>query len=572
MSMCTPRSQRRRSLALAAITTCIFAVGVRADDPPAFRGFWADAFSSGFKSSSQISSLISRAQTGNYNAIIIEVLAYQDTGASGHGAYWNSSIVPKASDISGGIDPLALLVSQGHAAGLEVHAWIVPYRYSTGNPAGDGTIPSNNFEWFMVPLADMGGGPAKVDGKYMLDPGSPDVQDYLVSIVQELVTNYDIDGINLDYIRYTQTDAGYPSDTGYAGSSLARFHDWTGRTDTPSPTGDSEWDDFRRQTIDEFVRRLRAEIASVSSNPQQPLRLTADLICWGDAPGSFQSTSAWARFQNWRMWMEEGWLDAGIPMNYKREWNGSEPIWYRNWVDAALGWRYNRHIYCGQGNYLNPKADSVTQMAYCETAGADGFCNYSYAATADENMNGSAEADWTWYSYVASNFYTDVAPTPTMPWRVPATATEGTIWGQVVQPGTAYPIERATVQAGSRSIQTDGNGYYTLTLVPAAPGGTSYTVHASLNGCDNATVDGVIVMPGEIVRVDLGLCPTWAGPGDMNEDGFIDADDILLFTVCAQGPDATYAPAHVCANGDADDDFDVDTVDMANFQIVFGTP
>jgi uncharacterized lipoprotein YddW (UPF0748 family) len=537
---------------------------------PAFRAFWADAFDPGFKSSSNINSLISWATTGNYNAIIIEVLAYQDTGGTGHGAYWNSSIVPKASDISGGIDPLELLVSAGHAAGLEVHAWIVPFRVCTSWPPNGNSLLAAHPEWLMVPQADMDGGPARVDGKYTLDPGSPDVQEYLTSIIQELVTNYDIDGINFDYIRYTQTDAGYPADASYTKSSLARFQALEGYSGTPPPDGSTQWNDFRRRTISEFVRRSRAEIASIASNPQQPLRFTADLICWGDAPVNFQNSSAWARFQNWKYWMEQGWLDAGIPMNYKREYEASEASWYRDWVDAAIGWRYDRHIFCGQGNYLNRKVDSVTQLQYCLNAGADGTCNYSYYETADENMNGSPESDFTWYTYVASNIFTSTVETPGMPWRDPNTATEGTLWGQVVNGTTGEPIDGATVQVGGiPSVLTDGNGYYVVTLIPADPGGTPRSVSVFLNGCNQVIVSDVMVFPGEVVRQDIEMCAQWAGPGDMNEDGYINGADLALFTFCLQGPDETYVPGHLCINGDVDADDDVDMVDFTNFQIAF---
>ncbi|UCG17094.1 MAG: hypothetical protein JSV19_03495, partial [Phycisphaerales bacterium] len=84
--------------------------------PPEFRAFWADAFHAGYKSTDQIDTMISMAVAGNYNAVIPEVLAYQDNVGSGHGAYWNSSIIPKAADIVGDIDPLAYLVEQAHAA------------------------------------------------------------------------------------------------------------------------------------------------------------------------------------------------------------------------------------------------------------------------------------------------------------------------------------------------------------------------------------------------------------------------------------------------------------------------
>ncbi|MBN1514615.1 MAG: family 10 glycosylhydrolase [Phycisphaerae bacterium] len=524
-----PTKHHRTRVISCAVTCCLIG-GLIA--PPAvaqssMRAFWADAFHEGFRSTSQIDAMISMAMTGNYNAIIAEVLAYQDNVGSGHGAYWNSSIVPKAGDIVGGIDPLAYLVQQAHANGLEVHCWLVAYRVSTAWPPSGNTVVQP--EWIMVPRSDMGGGPATVDGKYTLDPGSPEVQEYLVSIVRELVTNYEIDGIHWDYIRYTSTNAGYPADTGYDQSGLARFQDITGYVGTPPYSGEPSWDDFRRREIDELVRRVRAEIPSVTSNPRQPLRHTAALITWGDAPSNFESTSAYGIFQNWRYWMEQGYLDAGIPMCYYREYNPPHDQWYRNWVDAAIGWRYDRHMYIGPGIYLNSFADSVTQMQYARNAGADGLSTYSFAST---NNTGQIAADW--YPYVAANLFTSSIPTPDMPWRDPAVAGEGTLWGRVTDRFTGEPIDNATVQAGPGGpIQTDGNGYYVVTLIPASPAGTAYNVTASYPGYTDRTVVGV-VLAGDVSRLDilLGDC---RNDNDCDDGVFCNGAETCLFGTCQPG-------------------------------------
>lgn len=556
---------------MALVLAALVPAALADDRSPALRGFWADAFSEGFKSTSQINSLISRALTGRYNAIFAEVLAYHDRTGSGHGAYWNSSILPKATDISGGIDPLAYLVQQAHANGLEVHAWLVPYRVCTSWPPSGNSLLAAHPEWLMVPLAYMDGGPAKVDGKYVLDPGSPDVQEYLISIVRELVTNYAIDGINYDYIRYTVTDAGYPADLDYTRSGLARFWQLTGYTGTPAPTGVVVWDDFRRRTIDELVRRTRVEMAAITTNPRQPLRFTADLITFGNAPSNFANSSAYTLHQNWKYWMQQGWLDGGVPMNYKREYESDEAQWYRNWVNAAIGWRYSRHMYCGQGNYLNRKADSVTQMQYALNAGANGTCNYAYADTADEDMNGSPEADWTWYTYVANNLFTSTVATPAMPWRDPATAVEGTLWGRATDPGTGDPIDGATIQVGAlAAVETDGNGCFVVTMIPATAGGTAYTVTASKTNCTTIQLTGVVVLPGDVVRQDISMCNSSPGTGDMDNDGDIDTVDLMRFFFCLAGPDSVYGSTHMCARGDADGDLDIDMWDLAEFQRNFG--
>ena len=561
------------ALVLFALTCVPAAEGQR---DASFRSVWADAYHSGFKTSSQVNDLVARAVAGNYNAIIAEVLAYHDTGSGGHGAYWNSALVPKASDVSSSYDPLAYLVSQAHIAGIEVHAWIVPYRVCTSWPPSGNTLLINHPEWTMVSIDDMGNGPAPIgpagQAKYFLDPGSPDAQEYIVGIVRELVTDYAVDGINFDYIRYTQVDAGYPADENYAGSTLARFRDLTWYQGTPPPEGISSWNDFRRRTINELVRRCRAEIPAITSNPQQPVRLTADLITFGDAPSNFTSSSAYQLHQNWPYWMEQGWLDAGIPMNYKREHVSNEAQWYRNWVDVALYWRYARHVFCGQGNYLNSMANSVTQLQYSLGQGADGTCNYSYYYTADENLNGTPEANWSWYTYVASNLFTTPVPTPAMPWRHPDTAVEGTLWGRVFDPASGAPIDGAMITlSGVPSVETDGNGYYVVTMVPADPGGTAYDITANKIGCPQEIITGVVVYPGEVARQDIHLCDSWVA-GDMNGDGQVDADDLPLFLFCLQGPGYPYVEGHVCLNGDMDGNMTIDLADVAGFQSAFGGP
>ena len=563
-----------------ATTGVVLADAVRftpvSPDASAFRGVWIDAFGEGFKSPAEIDLLVQRALTGHYNAILPEVLAYQDTSTSnnGHGAFWHSSIVPWAAQVTGDFDPLAYLCERAHQHGIEVHAWLVTYRVCTSWPPAGNAIISAHPEWIMVSQADMGGGPATVDDKYVLDPGSPEVQEHILNIVRELVSGYEIDGIHFDYIRYTSVDAGYPADTGYDLSSLARYQSITGTTSTPGPTN-TAWSDFRRRTIDELVRRCRAEIPSIRTNPRQPLRLTAALFASGGAPSDFTDSSAYELHQNWKHWLDMGWLDAACPMNYKDERNATHAAWYRSWIDAAVAWRAARHVYCGQACYLNSMANSIIQLAYVYGAGADGSVSYSYRATADEDDDGSSESDWTWYAYVAENFFTAPAPTPIMPWRDPALATEGTLWGQVTDYATGLPLDDAEVAVGGLPVvHTDGNGIYVVTLIPANAAGTSYTVTASTL-VHSPRAELVDVWAGDVVRLDLALGLL---PGDFDGDGDIDFDDLLAFSDCMDGPDITPSPdpptevADCLAVFDLDGDLDVDLRDHALFQALPAPP
>ena len=317
------RTVGRAATCLLLLLSLLIGKPALAIDQPQFRCFWAEVFQPGFKSTAEIDTMVSYAVQGNYNVIMPEVLAYQDNnGYASHGAFWKSSIVPWAPAVTTSFDPLAYLIQQAHAQNIEVHAWIVPFRVSTAwPPAGNTRLDPDpgdpHDEYLSVLDSDINTGPQLVSGAYTLDPGSPDVQDYLLDIIRELVTNYEIDGINLDHIRYEKTNAGYPSRSWYTKSSLARFQTITGYVGTPPASGNTSWNDFRRRTITEIVRRARAEIASIDTNPRQPVRLTADLIVYGDAPALFTSSDAYGLFQNWQFWMQQGYLDGGMPMNYK---------------------------------------------------------------------------------------------------------------------------------------------------------------------------------------------------------------------------------------------------------------
>jgi len=549
---------------------------------PSFRAFWADAFHEGFKSQAQIDQMVNRAATGNYNAIIAEVLAYHDDVGVGHGAYWDSAIVPRAGDIIGSFDPLEYLCTAAHAQGIEVHAWLVGFRGSTSWPPSGNTLLANHPEWFMVPQADINsantlGQPTAVAGRYTLDPGSPDVQEYLVSILREWIENYDIDGVNWDYIRYIVTDAGYPADANYAKSSLARFQQITGTASIPPPTGNTAWNDFRRRTIDEMIRRAYGELLSDPQNAVKPLRHTGDMIGFGGPPSgcNFALTDAYLLHQNWVKWIERGWLDAAITMGYKREACSSNAADYRGWVDCSLNnWRTDRHVYSGQGNYLNSLPESFVQMQYAIDQGADGSVNFSYWATegvyTDDCGSRTSINNSDWYNQVADQVFTSPAPVPQMPWRDPAISTQGVVWGQVTDAVSADPIDDATVEIpGVAEAQTDANGIYLIARVPALPDCGGHSLIVSKAGYSPKTVSNIVVLGALLRRQNVslgGASPVADNQGDVDGNGVVDLADLRLMICCVNGPMAAYDLDDACLDADFDDDLDVDVADLAQFQ------
>ena len=470
-----------------------------------FRAAWADVFHVGMGSTTEVNNMVSALVTGHYNAVVVQVVAYMDGGSSSHGALYKSNILPWSTRVTSSFDPLAYLCTQAHANGIEVHAWLggsagAMYRVSTTWPPAGNTTLANNPQWFIAPLANSEGGvPVLVDGNYDLDMGSPDAQEYIVSIVKELVTNYPIDGINwddeLNGAGYT-AGFGYPawSQANYARSGLARYRINTGATGTPSNT-DTAWADYRRRYKNELMARVQAEIQSIKTNPRQPLRHTSAALAYSPVPSScdFTGSLPYTYFCDWAGMLQHGWVDAVIPQTYSSST-------FNTWADRSIAcWQYNRQIFPGMGGYLTTDATIAGYINYTRSKGLKGNAIYSYAVP-----NSAGNSDW--WAYAAANVYTNVVSTPPMPWRNPATATEGIVWGRVTDANTGLFVDDATVTVtGGPTVKTDGNGYYIATLVPATAGGTVHSTTASKSGATSQTIANATVLAGDIVRYDFTL-------------------------------------------------------------------
>jgi uncharacterized lipoprotein YddW (UPF0748 family) len=469
-----------------------------------FRAAWADVFHVGMGSTTEVNNMVSALVTGHYNAVVVQVVAYMDGGSSSHGALWKSSILPWSTRVTSSFDPLSYLCTQAHANGIEVHAWLggsagAMYRVSTTWPPAGNTTLANNPQWFIAPLTNSeDGAPVLVDGNYDLDMGSPEAQEYIVSIVKELVTNYPIDGINwddeLNGAGYT-AGFGYPawSQANYAKSGLARYRINTGYVGTPSNT-DTAWADYRRRYKNELMARVQAEMQSIKTNPRQPLRQTSAALAYSPVPSScdFTVSVPYTYFCDWAGMLQHGWVDAVIPQTYSSST-------FNTWADrSAACWQYTRQIFPGMGGYLTTDATIAGYINYTRSKGLLGNSIYSYAVP-----NSAGNSDW--WAYAAANVYTNIVSTPPMPWRNPATATEGIVWGRVTDANTGLFVDDATVTVtGGPTVKTDGNGYYIATLVPATAGGTVHSTTVSKTGMTPQTTN-TTALAGDIARYDLTL-------------------------------------------------------------------
>lgn len=134
---------------------------------------------------------IQNAKDLRFNAVVMQVCCNME-------AFWNSSILPWAWELTGtqgrdpGYDPLAIAVEECHRLGLEIHAWINPLRCS-----GVSTVRAENHPYNIHPEWTQLYG-----SSYYWDPAYPEVSEFLGSIVTELMTNYDLDGLHIDDFFY----------------------------------------------------------------------------------------------------------------------------------------------------------------------------------------------------------------------------------------------------------------------------------------------------------------------------------------------------------------------------------
>ncbi|HSU54463.1 MAG TPA: immunoglobulin domain-containing protein, partial [Candidatus Dormibacteraeota bacterium] len=218
------------------------------------------------------------------------------------------------------------------------------------------------------------------------------------------------------------------------------------------------------------------------------------------------SEEAYIYYSDWPTMLTNGWLDAAIPMNYKA--NSNNASLYNAYCDRCYScWQFNRHIFIGLGAYLNPKSNSVTQLNYAfygqaGGTGLPGAVTYSYgvpyAPTFDDGNS--------WWPYVMANVYTNTVSTPTMPWRNPATATEGILWGRVRDASSGNYIDDSIVTVtGGPNFRTDGNGYYVATRISATTNGTSYSVSTTKAGFVSQLQTGVKAFAADVARYDFML-------------------------------------------------------------------
>jgi len=471
-----------------------------------FRAFWVDGFHSGFKTSTQVTTLLNDIRNANCNAVVVELRKRGDAYYTPNTNYVDYE--PHATDTSpSSFDPLADLIRKAHGTTdgkrrIEVHVWLVTWPiWGSTTPPADPQHPYNRHpEW----LTQDSSGTTWNGQSYCFDPGHPGAMNHTYRIAMNLVTNYDLDGINFDYIRYAGNTWGYNP------TAVSRFHARYGGSGNPSST-DTNWLQFRRDQVSAFLRKVY--LNTLASKPN--VKVSADTITWAPGPANlsawYSSSAAWNNvLQDWRGWMQEGILDLNIPMAYFDQAGAYAQDW-TNWCNFTRDHQYNRHAVIGAGIYLDSTDDAITQMRYTRAVSpagnfARGVCGYSYAVPDD-----SAPAFATLLTYLTNspNVYDRVSPAifaqpvpvPEMPWKT--SPTDGHVMGTIFAGNTAGPLDGAVVTVSgaiSRTQTNDGSGFYGFVDLP--PG--AYTLRASMSGVGSVT-NMISIGAGVVTNVNLTI-------------------------------------------------------------------
>ncbi|WP_124728275.1 cell wall-binding repeat-containing protein [Staphylospora marina] len=460
------------------------------------RGVWVDMFHDGAKTPQQVDKLLADVKKMGANAIFLQVRRRGD-------AFYNNSLEPRTEDpaLPAGYDPLQDLITKAHASNprIQVHAWFatMPIWNKTTPPKSVNHIfnahgPSKTGRDMWLSLNHAG---ENVSGsEYVIDPGHPDAVNHTVNVVKHVAQNYAVDGIHLDLIRYMETDWGYNP------TAVSRFNSQYGRTGLPNPQ-DEVWKAWRREQVNNMVQKIYAAVVSVRPNAV----VSAATISWGNGPRTIEEYNASrtmnSALQDWNRWLKEGWIDVAIPMNYFREYDADQKVWFENWLNWEKDHQYERNIYPGVGIYMNSISDGITQIRKAlrpSPSGnfVQGVVLYSYAVTNKDGVDNqvfySALTTSSPYDSIQPPVFATPAVPPTLSWK--SAPTDGHLTGKWVQT-TGVPDHREIKITGpeNRTVFTDGSGEFTaLNLKPG-----TYTVQA---GSVSKTVT---VSAGKVSNVQL---------------------------------------------------------------------
>lgn len=260
-----------------------------------------------------------------------------------------------------GYDPLAIAVSEAHRSGLRIEAWVnvMPGWYGLSPPPIRDHVYHRHPDWF---LYDAAGRRQPLNDHYViLNPCLPEVRRHIVSVCAEIASQYDVDGLHLDYVRFAwdKTPGArdrFPRDA----RTVAIYRQQTGRDPDDDATA---WRNWRANQVTLLVDQIRHMLRT-----QRP-GATLTAATWGDPSDGYQQY-----LQNATGWAEAGLVDAVYPMAYREDLATFE----RN-IAAYTRSAPSGRVVPGLGIYLHKRGEqTAAQLEACERMTGGDFACFSY--------------------------------------------------------------------------------------------------------------------------------------------------------------------------------------------------
>ena len=313
-------------------------------------------------------------QAARMNAMYLQVRPECD-------ALYVSGIEPSSYYVTGSqgaalnYDPLAFAVEEAHKRGIELHAWINPYRasqnHSTSGKAATHVTRSKSYLCVK-----------HTDGRTYMNPAKQGTIDHIKSVVQDIVTRYDVDGVVMD-------DYFYPGTT---------FDDAADYTAYVNGGGSMNKDNWRRDNVDRMIQTCYTTIHGVRQSCQfsvGPFGIWRPGYPAGVSGSDYYAT----HYCDTRKWLQMGWVDSLSPQLYWPSDSPGQPFgalinWWvqqntnRHVLASTAPYRVGDSAYDSYGNIWSNKTASeiVTQVNLTKSAGGVGNVHYSQKWLTD-NLN-----------------------------------------------------------------------------------------------------------------------------------------------------------------------------------------
>ena len=300
-------------------------------------------------------------------------------------AFFESKYEPWSQYLTGtrgknpGYDVVKFMVEEAHKRGMEFHAWLNPYRISTNVNAYkpvEGEFYKLHPEWTM-----------RYGSLLIFRPAIPEVRQHLVNVIDEICTNYDVDGIHFD-------DYFYPYPDG---------------KNTLDDEGDfvkygAEYDnieDFRRGNVNKAIEDVHNLLVQkhpgvvFSISPYGVWRnKSADPVNGSDSKTSI--TNYDDLYADIRLWCEKGWIDLVVPQLYATTENVNMNFkkmttwWAKNSFDCpvAIGIAMYKFGNAAEGAiYVNNPKELETEFYYTRRNNVSGTFIFNSSAFKNNKIN-----------------------------------------------------------------------------------------------------------------------------------------------------------------------------------------